>query len=51
MEERLSFGSKVLPPLLVGDTVPVQDQSDPRKAGKWTKTGTVVEVMTHDSYM
>ena len=51
MEERLSFGAKPLPPLVIGDVVTVQDQTDPRKAGKWTKTGTVVEVMPHDSYM
>ena len=51
MEERLSVGAKPLPPLALGDIVTVQDQSDPRKAGRWTKTGTVVELMPHDSYM
>ena len=51
MEERLSFGAKPLPPLSVGDTVTVQDQSNPLKPGKWTKTGDVVEVLPHDSYM
>ena len=51
MEERLTFGAKPLPPLALHDVVTVQDQSDPRKAGKWTKTGTVVEILPHDSYM
>ena len=51
MEERLTFGAKPLPPLALGDMVTVQDQTDPRKAGKWTKTGTVVEILPHDSYM
>ena len=35
MEERLSAGTRDLPPLKVGDTVVVQDQSS--KPGKWTK--------------
>ena len=51
MEERLTIGSKPLPPLSVGDTVVVQDQSNPLKPGKWTKTGTVVEKLPHDSYI
>lgn len=51
MEERLASGSKPLPTLSVGDTVVVQDQSNPLKPGKWTKTGTVVEKLPHDSYM
>ena len=51
MEERLASGSKPLPTLSVGDTVVVQDQSNPLKPGKWTKTGTVVEQLPHDSYM
>ena len=51
MEERLNFGAKALPALAIGDTVVVQDQSDPLKPGKWTKTGTIVEVLPHQSYM
>ena len=51
MEERLSFGAKPLPPLSLGDTVTVQDQSNPLKPGKWTKTGEVVEILPHNSYM
>ena len=51
MEERLSFGAKPLPPLSLGDTVTVQDQSNPLKPGKWTKTGDVVEILPHNSYM
>ena len=50
MEERLNVGAKPLPPLSVGDTVTVQDQSDPKKAGKWPKTGAVVEILPHESY-
>ena len=51
MEEKLLIGSKSLPPLSIGDTVTVQDQSNPLKPGKWTKTGKVVEILPHDSYM
>ena len=51
MEERLNYGAKPLPPLAIGDVVTVQDQSDPRKPGKWTKTGDVIEILPHDSYM
>ena len=51
MEERLQFGAKPLQPLSIGDTVVVQDQSNPLKPGKWTKTGTVVEILPHHSYM
>jgi hypothetical protein len=52
MCERLSIGAKQLPPLACGDTVVVQDQTakDKGKAGRWTKTGSVVEVHPHDSY-
>ena len=51
MEEKLLIGSKSLPPLSIGDMVTVQDQSNPLKPGKWTKTGKVVEILPHDSYM
>jgi len=51
MEERLSFGTKPLPPLCLVDTVTVQGQSNPLKPGKWSKTGNVVEILPHDSYM
>ena len=51
MEERLNYGAKPLPPLAIGDVVTVQDQSDPRKPGKWTKTGDIIEILPHDSYM
>ena len=34
----------------VGDTVMVQDQSS-NKAGKWTKTGKVIESLGFDSYL
>ena len=29
----------------------IQDQSNPAKPGRWTKTGLVVEVLGHDSYL
>ena len=49
MQERLSKGSRHLPPLQVGDHVLIQDQhgNNPRQ---WNKSGVVVEVGTHDSY-
>ena len=49
--QKLSVGSKKLPPLACGDTVAIQDQSNPAKPGRWTKTGRVVEVLGHDSYL
>ena len=51
MEERLTAHARPLPPLQHGDTVAIQDLSDPCKPGKWTKTGTVVETLPYDSYM
>ena len=50
MQERLSRGSRHLPPLCVGDHVLVQDQhgNNPRQ---WNKSGVVVEVGSHDSYL
>ena len=47
--ERLSLGAKQLPPLVTGDTVAVQDMTDPCKPGKWTKTAVVIELLGHDS--
>lgn len=52
MEESLSVGAKTLPSLSLGDTVVVQDQqASGGKRGRWTKTGRMVEVLPHDSYM
>lgn len=48
--EALTSGSRKLPPLKLGDKVMVQDQST-HKPGRWTKTGTVVEVQEYDSYL
>ena len=50
MADRLSSGSKQLAPLKENDVVAVQDQSDPHKPGKWTRTGVVVEVLGHGAY-
>ena len=49
-EEALTKGSKRLPPLIEGDLVSVQDQSGntPRR---WSKTGRVLESLSHDSYL
>jgi hypothetical protein len=47
--EVLNRGSKPLPKLAVGDTVMIQDQTT-NKAGRWTKTGTIVEDQGFDSY-
>ena len=50
-DKRLSSGSKPLSPLDCGDIVAIQDQSHPSKSGRWTKTGRVLEVLGHDSYL
>ena len=51
MEDRLNHGSRALPPLVLGDTVSIQDQKDPRKPGRWTTTGEIIEILPHNSYM
>ena len=51
MEDRLLIGSRALPPLSVGDTVFIQDQkTNNGKAGRWNKSGEVMEVLPFDSY-
>ena len=49
MQDRLTRGSRRLPPLKVGDHVLIQEQhgNNPKQ---WSKSGVVVEVGTHDSY-
>ena len=51
MEDRLTYGSQKLPPLQCHDTVAVQDQTQAGKAGRWTKTGEVIEALPHNSYL
>ena len=41
--EQLSSTSKPLGPLEIGDSVALQDKSDPGKSGRFTKTGTVTD--------
>ena len=41
-----------LPPLNLGDTVAIQDQAaNNGKAGRWNKSGIVIEILPHDSYL
>ena len=48
--ERLSAHTRTLPPLKVGDTVRIQNQTGPHPT-KWDKTGIVVEVRQFDQYV
>ena len=48
--EQLSRGTKQLQPLLAGDKVAIQDQTG-KTPRKWTKTGTIIEVCPHSSYI
>ena len=48
--ERLSEHTRVLPPLAVGNTVRIQNQTGPHPT-KWDKTGIVVEVRQFDQYV
>ncbi|GFO35677.1 transcription factor iiib 90 kda subunit [Plakobranchus ocellatus] len=48
--ERLSEHTRVLPPLTVGDSVRIQNQTGPHPT-KWDKTGIVVEVRQFDHYV
>lgn len=48
--ERLSAYTRVLPPLVVGDCVRIQNQTGPHPT-KWDKTGLVIEVRQFDQYV
>ena len=48
--ERLSEHTRVLPPLVVGDTVRLQNLIGPHPT-KWDKTGLIIEVRQFDQYV
>ena len=48
--QKLQQGAKQLQPLQVGQEVAIQDPLSGGKAGRWTKSGTVVEVLPYDAY-
>ena len=48
--EQLQQGTKQLPPLLLSDQVAIQDQTG-KTPRAWTKTGTILEVLPHHSYL
>ena len=48
--ERLTEHTRILPPLVVGDCVRIQNQTGPHPT-KWDKTGIVVEVRQFDQYV
>ena len=48
--ERLSLGTRHIPPLRVGDHLRLQNQIGPNPR-KWDKTERVVEVKQHDQYV
>ena len=48
--ERWSQHTRRLPPLTVGDTVRIQNQTGPYPT-KWDKTGVIIEVRQHDQYV
>ena len=50
MQEKLQQGAKQLQPLQVGQEVAIQDPPSGGKAGRWTKSGTVIEVLPYDAY-
>ena len=49
-QQRLAEHTRDLPPLMLGDRVAVQNQAG-RRATKWEKTGTVVEIRDHNKYV
>ena len=51
MEKWLQHGAKPLPTLQSGDTVAVQDLTKKGQPGRWTKSGTIVEVLPHEAYL
>ena len=48
--ERWTEHTRVLPPLVIGDYVRIQNQTG-RFPNKWDKTGRVIEVKQHDQYV
>ena len=48
--ESLKLGSKLLKPLVAGDCVYIQNQAGPSPK-KWSKSGTILEALPHDSYL
>lgn len=48
--ERLTEHTKRLPPLVVGDHVRIQNQTDPHPT-KWDKTGLIIEIHQFDQYV
>ena len=48
--ERLSTGTRGLPPLIIGDSVVVQNQTG-NYPSRWDITGVVVEVREHNQYV
>ena len=51
MAERLEQNTKKLKVLPYGTEVAIQDPGTGGKAGRWSKSGTVVESLPHDSYL
>ena len=52
METWLKHGARALPPLDIGDSVAVQDQSQSNgKPGRWDKSAIVVEILRHEAYV
>ena len=50
ISERLSEHTRCLPPLVIGDSVRIQNQVGPNPT-KWDKTGMVIEVRQFDQYV
>ena len=48
--QQLEDHTRPLQPLVVGTTVQIQNQSGPHE-NKWDVSGTVVEVLAHDTYL
>ena len=51
MADRLQSSTRTLAPLSYGTEVAIQDPSAGGKAGRWSKSGTVIECLPHDSYI
>ena len=49
--ERMNRSSRILTPLVRGDEVSVQDPPTGGKAGRWSKSGTIVECLPFDAYL
>ena len=51
MAEKMDQTARQLQPLVRGTEVAIQDPAAGGKAGRWSKSGTIIECLPHDAYL